>query len=231
MRNLYKYLPVVWLVLLGCGEDEAARPSDAEYFPLRKGVYQVYDVHSIRYQAMEETENETYQLKTEVVDSFKNELGGYTYTIHRSRRDTETDPWVFQHIWSVRLTEASAVVYEENIPYVKLVFPALKKRKWNGNALNNKSTDEYELFSTGRSYELENGETFGPYIQIVQEDAYDVLTMKDKRQEVYVRNVGLVFREITDVEFCSTQGMCEIGAQIIDNGIIFVQTLIEYGQN
>lgn len=230
MRKLYKYLPVVLLVLLGCGGDEGIRPSDAEYFPLRKGFYQVYSVHSVRYMARTKVEDVVYQLKTEVVDSFVNEQGGYTYTIHRSRRNTETDPWQVQPLWSVRLTSTNVVVNEENVSFIKLVFPAIENRKWNGNALNDLGEDEYTLAS-GDSYELESGETLGEYIQVVQEDAFDIITGRDRRQEVYVRNVGLVYREIDDVVYCSTEGQCEIGAEIIDSGIIYVQTLISYGQN
>jgi len=231
LRKLYKYLPVVLLVLLGCGEDEGIRPSDAEYFPLRKGFYQVYSVHSIHYLAMTKVEDVTYQLKTEVIDSFVNEQGGYTYTIHRSRRNTESDPWQFQQLWSVRMTSTSVVVYEENIPFIKIVFPAIENRRWDGNALNNLEKDEYTLTSSGDWSELEPEGPSGQFIRIVQEDAFDIITMKDQREEVYVRNVGLVYREIDDVVYCSTEGQCEIGAQVIDNGTIYVQTLISYGQN
>lgn len=230
MKILYKYLPIVLLVLWGCGEDDLVRPSDAEYFPLRKGFYQIYAVQNIRYQLMEQVENSVYQLKTEVVDSLVNLEGGYTYTIHRSRRNTDTDPWEFQHVWSVRLTATNVVVYEENVPYIKIVFPATKNRQWDGNALNNLSPDEYVLTTTGKSYQLENGETVGQYIQIVQEESGDFFNVNE-REEFYVRNIGLVHREITDIEYCSDADDCDISQQIIDNGTIYVQTLTGYGQN
>jgi hypothetical protein len=228
---LYKYLPVVLLAIVGCGEDEGIKElSDSEYFPLRKGFYQVYAVHERTYQLQVETES-LYQLKTEVVDSFSNQQGGYTYTLHRSKRATATDLWEFQQVWSVRMNTVNVVVSEENVPFIKIVFPAVQNRKWDGNVLNSLPTDEYHLMKTGTSYELSGGIIVGDYIQIVQEDSYDPIIFKDKRQEVYARNIGLVEQEITDVDYCTIQGQCEIGQQVINNGTIYVQTLIEYGQN
>lgn len=231
MRKLSKYLPVLLLAIVGCGEDEAGKQPDAEYFPLRKGFYQVYSVQEVAYELLAETKNITYQLKTEVVDSFLNQEGGYTYTIHRSRRNLATDAWEFEYVWSVRMNNSAVVVSEENIPFVKIVFPAIENRHWNGNALNNLPADEYVLTETGESFELTPGESAGEYIRIVQEDSYDPVLFLNKRQEVYVRNIGLVKYEITDLEYCTDADECEIGQQVIDNGMIYVQTLIEYGQN
>lgn len=231
MKKLYKYLPIVLLTIVGCGEDEAVKQlSDADYFPLRKGFYQIYDVHERNYQLQVETENLTYQLKTEVVDSFANLEGGYTYSLHRSKRSAVNDPWEFQQVWSVRMNAANVVVSEENIPFVKIVFPAVENRHWDGNLLNNLPTDEYILTNTGKSYEIATGTIAGAYIQIVQEDSGDLFNT-NMRQEFYVRNVGLVQVEITDLEYCSDADECDITQHIIDNGTIYVQTMIEYGQN
>ncbi len=232
MKKLFKYLPVILLAVVGCGEDESVKQlSDAEYFPLRKGFYQVYAVHERNYQLQVEIENLTYQLKTEVVDSFVNQEGGYTYTIHRSKRNTPTDAWQFQQVWSVRMNAASVVVSEENVSFVKIVFPTIQLRKWDGNALNSFPADEYVLAATGKSYPLETGITTGEYIQVVQEDSFDPVLFLEKRIEVYARNIGLIYFERTDLVYCSDADECAIGQQIIDSGTIYDQTLIEYGQN
>lgn len=232
LRKLYKYLPVVLLAMVSCGEDEVVKqPSDAEYFPLRKGFYQVYSVHEVEYQLLAETKNVTYQLKTEVIDSFINQEEGYTYTIHRSKRNTPADSWEFQQVWSVRMNTANVVVSEENTPFIKIVFPAVPNLHWDGNALNSLPADEYLLTKTGDSYELSTGITVGEYIQIVQEDSYDPIIFLNKRQEFYARKIGLVSLESIDLEYCTDADDCEVGQQVINNGTIYVQTLMEYGQN
>lgn len=218
------------MVLLACGDDENARLPDQEFFPLRKGFYQVYDVEEINYPRLGVSEESSYQLRTEVVDSFSNEQGGYTYTIHRSKRNTAADTWVFDQVWSVRMTTAKVVVSEGNVPFIKLVFPAVRKRQWDGNALNTLPEDEYELLQTGASYQLESGTIEGDYVRVVQEDSGDAYH-DNKREEVYVRNVGLVYRQSRVIEYCSTEGQCDITAHVIDNGKVYAQTLVEYGQN
>jgi hypothetical protein len=219
------------IVLLACGEDEnAVQSSGVEFFPLRKGFYQVYEVEDINYPRLGVTEESFYQLKTEVVDSFSNEQGGYTYTIHRSKRNTASDPWEFQQVWSVRMTTANVVVSEENIPFIKLVFPAVRNRQWDGNAMNTLPEDEYVLTNTGTSYQLETGTIPGDYLRVVQEDSGDAYN-DNKQEEVYVRNIGLIYRERKVLEYCSTEGQCDITQRVIDNGKVYVQTLTEYGQN
>ncbi len=232
LRNLLKYLPGVLLLLAGCGEDEGVnKSSDAEFFPLRRGFYQVYSIRETTYELLEIKDDLTYQLKTEVVDSFPNQQGGYTYTIHRSKRNTSTESWEFQHVWSVRMNSANVVVSEENVPFIKIVFPAVENRKWNGNALNNQPVDEYVLTKKGKSYPLENLEINGEYIQITQDNATDNITYLKKNEEVYVRNIGLVHREITDLVYCSDEDECIIGAKEIESGTIYEQVLVAYGQN
>ena len=218
--------------MVGCGEDESGkRLSDTQYFPVRKGFYQVYNVQETNYLNIDESETFSYQLKTEVVDSFLNQEGSYTYTLHRSKRNTPGDSWEFQQVWSVRLNPANVVVSEENTPFVKIAFPAVPNSMWDGNALNSLPADEYSLTKTGKSYQLETGETVGQYIQIVQQDEYDAVIGVNKQQEFYVRNIGLVKREITDLTYCTDQDDCVPGTQVIDHGTVYVQTLIEYGQN
>ncbi|HNC14193.1 MAG TPA: hypothetical protein PLF59_20600, partial [Cyclobacteriaceae bacterium] len=78
LKNFYKYLAGLLVVLAGCGDDETKVTSDADYFPLHKGFYQIYNVSETRYLNINDSESRTFQLKTEVVDSFINQEGGYT---------------------------------------------------------------------------------------------------------------------------------------------------------
>lgn len=231
MRKFYKKYLWVLLSLAACGEDETKPVSDADYFPLRKGFYQIYNASETKYFNIGDSQSRTFQLKTEVVDSFVNQEGGYTYTVHRSERDTPSGDWIFTDTWSVRMTPANLVVSEENVPYIRIAFPAVTNRVWDGNALNSLEADEYVLAATGKKYQLETGEEVGAYIQVVQEDSGDPITFVDKRQEFYVRNIGLVKQEVTDIKYCSDADDCVLGTQVIESGRIYVQTLIEYGQN
>ena len=51
--------------------------------------------------------------------------------------------------------------------------------------------------------------------------------MQDVRKAVYVKEIGLVYRELSVLEYC-TIGNC-IGYQIVENGTIRKQTLSKHG--
>lgn len=233
LRNFYKYLPIALILMVaGCGDDEPGRLADAEYFPLRTGFYQIYSVERTEYSSVKPTVHEVYELKTEVVDSFLNDIGTHTYVIYRSRRNAETDAWQFVESWSARVTPFLAIVMEGNISYVQLIFPSSKNGRWNGNSLNTLGADEYTIISSGASYQLTTGETIQDCIEVSQHDERDILA-RDERQEVYARNIGLIYKKSIVVNYCadSQSIQCPFGVDFVVSGIEFEQVLKSYGQN
>src|SRR5688572_9615044 len=98
-----RYLLIGLVVLIGCSESEPEKQgTDSEYFPLQTGYFQIYSVDETIYTELSPPESFEYELKTEVVDSFTNLEGGYTFVIHRSTREAEPDPWQFLDAWSAR---------------------------------------------------------------------------------------------------------------------------------
>lgn len=216
------------MIFQGCSDEDPVKGSDLEYFPLQTGFYQVYDVVEKVYENRPVADVFVYELKTEVVDSFANQGGGYTFVIHRSRRSAPNDPWQFLEAWSSRTTPSQAVVTEGNVAYVRLAFPALKNKEWNGNALNALEVDSYQIKSVGKHYELENNVSFDDVLVINQQDELNALK-RDQREEVYARNIGLVYKKSDVLSYCDDT-VC-FGQQIIEDGIEYVQILKGYGQN
>jgi len=222
------------MVLSGCGEEETPKGSDGEYFPLQAGFYQVYSVEKTVYSEVNPTQTFLYELKTEVVDSFANQEGGLTFVIHISTRATESEPWQFQEVWSARTNQYQAVMTEGNISYVRISFPAIKSKEWNGNALNSLGEDDYQFDGVGVSYELDNELEFSDALIINQHDELTLL-IRDRREEVYARNVGLIYKSTSDLVYCNdgqtpAEGGC-VGLYIIKSGTEMLQMLKEYGQN
>jgi hypothetical protein len=199
--------------------------TSSEYFPLRVGFYQIYTVDETKYKQGFEPQSLTYQLKTEVVDSFQNNAGGVTYVIYRSTRKSTSDVWKFIDTWSVRWEGRQVIVQEGNTPYLKLLFPAEPGTSWNGNLFNNLEADEYEIKAVGPS-QLGNA-TFNETITIEQEFNDDPIVYTDLRTEVYARNAGLVYKETTQLVFCQNQN-CNSN-ELIESGIEYKQEIIEYG--
>jgi hypothetical protein len=216
------------MIFQGCNDEVPVNGNDEEYFPLQTGFYQVYDVVKKVYESPGLPNVFVYQLKTEIVDSFVNQEGGYTFVIHRSTRATETDPWQFEEAWSARTNAYQAIMTEGNISYMRIGFPATQNKEWNGNVLNTLEADSYLIENVGRSYELPTGISYDDALVINQEDELNELK-RDQRKEVYARNVGLIYKKSDVLNYCD-DASC-FGQQIVKNGVEYVQVLKEYGQN
>ncbi len=218
------------LILFGGCEGEEARVPDngAAYFPLQTGVYQVYDVLEKRYEVAQAPQEFSYQLMTEIVDSFPSDAGHLTYVMHRARRQTESDPWEQLDTWSVRSEANGIIVAEGNTAFVKLALPVGEGNRWDGNAYNSIGKDEYQVRQMRYPFEV-NGVTFGNTVTVEQERNEDPIVFHDERSEVYAAGVGLIYREVVQLDYC-TANDC-LGLRKIDEGIDMRITIVDYGRH
>ncbi len=213
----------------GCeGEDSTPLDTGSAYFPLNKGIYQIYAVNEVRYSALAEPVASSYELMVEVVDSFPSAQGQYTYVIHRSRRSTEIDSWEILDTWSARKDSREAIVSEGNTAFVKVIFPVRTGTRWNGNAFNTLGIDEYVLTNIHQSFGI-NGMTFENTFTVEQERNEDLIVFNDERREVYALDVGLVYKKIIQLNYC-TDEIC-IGKQKIENGLEIQMVIKQYGKH
>jgi len=228
VKHLKKFLVLLCGIIaaVACQSTDPEKISDSEYIPLRKKVFQIYDVSSITYTDLNLPETLAYQLMTEVVDSFPNPEGDYTYVIHRSKRtDSTSATWTPVDTWSARINGQNAVISEGNIPYVKIAFPATNGRVWNGNALNAGDENDYKIMDAGKPF-VTGGNTYSDCITIVQNND-DNLVNTDIRKEIYARHVGLVYVEKTQLNYC-TDINC-FGQKQIKDGLVYRQAIRSYG--
>ncbi|MBT1703471.1 hypothetical protein [Chryseosolibacter indicus] len=229
LKHFFKYLALIPFFLSACGSDETdSQPEKGfDYYPLTKGFYQIYDVEETKYSEVADPETLLYQLKHEVVDSFANDAAGITYVVYREKREDEGKPWVYVDTWSVRVNGNDIIVSEGNVPFVKLAVPLKKGRKWDGNKYNNLEPDQYEINSIEKTYEV-GDEVFQEVAVVEQEFEDDPIVYTDLREEAYAKSVGLVYREITQLHYC-TDEFC-LNDQIIESGVRLKQTIREYGR-
>jgi hypothetical protein len=116
-------------------------------------------------------------------------------------------------------------VSEQNQEFVKFVLPVSEGRKWDGNAFNGEDVDEYEMINTRKPYTV-NDKLYDDCIEVNQNFDDDPIVRTDIRREVYARDVGLILKEITILDFC-TVGCTVFGE--IETGIVYSQRLKEYG--
>lgn len=221
---------LVFLAFAGaCDHDESYnRDSGAAYFPLETGLYQIFSVRELQYSGLPEPALSEYELMVEVVDSFPSGAHEYTFVIHRSKRASASDAWRALDTWSVRKDERQVIVSEGNTPFVKMKFPVAGGTRWNGNTFNTLPDDEYETQVAGQITEL-NGMTFENTLIIEQEHNDDVIVFHDVRREIYARDVGLVYKEIIQLNYC-TADHC-LGQQKVDHGMELKMEIKSYGKH
>lgn len=226
MKRLFKYF---WMgiFLLACTEDEfVAVDPGHQYQPLRTRLYWIYNIDSTGYAPFVAPRRATYQIKQHVTDSFPNADGTFTFVIKRSIRTSATTPWKNLNTWSARFTDQELVVTEGTSSFVKLRFPVQLGSPWNGNRFNNRGKDDYEITEQSVARDV-NGVEFNDCIQVEQEFNDDIIVFQDIRYEVYARNVGMIKKEVVQLNYC-TADQC-LGQQRIESGMLYKQELVSYG--
>jgi hypothetical protein len=216
-------------MMTGCDDGEPVlQTTGVEYFPLRTGFYQIYTVDQTTYSEINPAEEISYELKVEMIDSFPNAEDGFTYVMHRSTRASEADPWQYQETWSARVNVQHIVLTEGNLAYIRIALPVVTNKEWNGNALNTLEEDFYNIESVGDSYQVSEELDFSDVLVVNQHHETNEL-IKDEREEVYAKHVGLIFKKSIVLNYCD-EVPC-FGQQIINDGVEYVQVLKEYGQH
>jgi len=197
-----------------------------EYFPLETGNYRVYEVKEITYNTQgKDTFN--YFIREKVLEPFENAEGGISYKIERSSRSSINDPWQQDSIWTARRDAQKAVVVENNIPLVKLVFPLREEKTWNGNVLTDREPDEYTMVNLRWAYDDSVENVYDKTVTVIQEENRDPVVQTNLRREVYAEYIGMIYKESIILNFCTVVGNCEIGD--ITTGRDFRMRLIEHG--
>ena len=221
---------VLWAILwLFASCDNDTLEPDASrlgftFFPLEKGLFRVYEAEEIQYSVLS-FDTTRYQLKEQVVDSFMNQTGAYTYVIHRFSRADENVPWGLDSVWTARQTPFQAISTENNVSFIKLVFPVKEDVLWDGNALNTNESDDYiikDLFDI-RTFDDKEVRT----VTVLQGDEEDLL-IRDERKEIFAEHIGLVEKTFIDIEFCDDSNC--FGQKVIERGRALQLTLIDYGK-
>jgi hypothetical protein len=215
------------LAAVSCESSDENPPIDTgkDYFPLQKGAFQIYDVTSIKY-TLGVPETLRYELKTVVTDSFPNAEGGHNFIIYRSQRNEAASGFTYLDTWSARIDMREAVTHEENIPFLKIKLPVVSRNQWDGNLYNSAGEDLYTLEEVKVPYST-GGQSYDDCIIINQNNNEDFVVALDQRKEVYAKNIGLIYKEVRQLQYC-TVGSC-LGKQQVESGIIYTQTLKSHG--
>jgi len=223
-------------MLSGC-ESEYLTPgserSGTDFFPIEVGQYRTYTVEEITFSFLEAPDTTRFFLKEVVADSFLNQANVPTYRLERFTRADENMNWHLDSVWTATKDTRRVVVTENNVPFIKLIFPLRTDLQWDGNALNSRLEDIYELQPTSDElrHEIESplDSLLNNSITVLQESSQDTTLAKIDVLETYAENTGLFYKKTIRLQYCNTDTAC-IGQGIIEAGRKFKQTLIEHGK-
>ena len=199
MRNTFWFILILTVIFFSCSKKEVVVADVGyDYAGLVVGKYVVYDVDSLTYDDFTATiDTAIYQIK-EVVDSKITDLEGEdAFKIIRYRRDNDTSNWVLTDVWSSKITQSNFQKVEENIRFVKFIFPVKANKTWNGNSMNNQSEMEYEYTSIDQSESI-GGNSLNDVLMVNQHEDLNLIN-QELFQEKYAKGIGLVYKKSMDL--------------------------------
>lgn len=198
--TLYIILLFFTIFVQCCTNDKEVVKVDLgyDYYPIQKGHFIVYTVDSFFYNDFTYSiDSFSFQVKEKIAAEYTDLSNQKSYTVERYYRKTANESWVLKDIWNTLITSATAEKTEENIRFIKLVFPLKKELSWNGNRLNALGEQSYIINAIHAPLTI-NGQLYDSTLTVLQE-ADSSLIQKKYALEIYAKNVGLVYKRFVDV--------------------------------
>lgn len=246
----YTFLLLCLTVLLTACKDkteieEVMTDFGYDYFPLEIGKYRIYQVDSIVYDIgsgglILKNTNQVF-VRERITDTLQDNLGQTTYRIERSTRSDENESWEIKDIWLALNTAEQAEQIEENLRFIKLIFPIKQGEIWDPTRFIDNTTiipvagESVEVFKSWSSEVIslkESGQIgsldFEDVLTVLHADSENVIERRYV-EERYARGVGLIFKsqQILDTQ-CIVECEGQTWEQKAEKGFILTQRLIEY---
>lgn len=227
-----KVLFILLTFLAACHTNEIeVNPSTSghSYFPLEKGRFAIYDIEETIYSLTSEPISKKYQVKEIVAEKFTDLSNQEAYKIYRYSRTDSHDTWKSEpdSIWTAKAEAYRAIRTENNVTFVKLIFPAKQNIKWDGNRLNNQGKEEYMMQAYKKPFQIMP--TVFENTLTVTHSTIDDLCNQDLRYEVYADNIGLIYKEKSILHYQQIDNQCSTDKKV-NYGILYTQRLIEHGK-
>jgi len=229
-KQTYLFLILFFLLLQACNHNDCGcvTPPQSGYsffYPIYK-QYVEYEVEETQYALSQEPLVKTYQVK-ELVDSFFTDIDGKeALLIKRFQRNNEQQAWKLDSVFTSKKLQDKALKSENNITYLKLMFPLKEKMTWDINLFNAFGKDEVVVENLYKPYTV-NNQYFPSTVRIVQENDSTLVDLK-KKIEIYADGVGLIYAEKTALAYCNTPDC--IGKNKVDFGTRFIMKFKKNGK-
>ncbi len=208
------------------------------YMPLTFGKYVVYDVDSIYYNEDLCTQYRTKsQVKYAITDTFTDKRNFYnrtSYIIDVYVRPYDGAAWKPQSVIIANPTGNSLNWSQDEIKYVKMMFPITEGQTWKGNQYAPLNDPQF-TFLTNWDYTYKNYRksyntgylNFDNTVTVLENDESvnypdvdtGVAAYRVYSKAVYAYNVGLVYRELTYWTYKAYNSQCLNGYSVVMRAI------------
>ncbi|HWJ92987.1 MAG TPA: hypothetical protein VNR87_17860 [Flavisolibacter sp.] len=225
------------LLLISCKKktEDFTSPEMSEYLPLQTGKFITYRLDSLVFKNFGSVaETHSYQEKHVVDAIVPDGLGRPSYRIYRFTRDTAgTQPWVSSGTYYITPAKTTTEVIENNMRFVKLVYPIAEGHTWKGNEYLGDNPFK-SLYSFENDDDIEDWDyTYGntdETIALNGQTIQHVMTVNgidrsfnapvtnttgygslDFMQDKYAKGIGLVYQEFTMWDYQPPNGVNSSG--------------------
>lgn len=224
MKHLLIAFSAVLLILSGCKKDSVIPPDPfyRDYFPTKVGSYITYDCDSVVYDDFNGTvDTFRFQIKEYYQSEFTDNAGRRAIRLERFKKVSDTTSWFLKDVWFVTADNNQVEKIEEDVRYIKMVFPVKEGKEWNGNSLN--SVGE-------RTYIYENAHTpyntgildFDSTVTTINTDPENLVS-EFRNTEVFASRVGMIYKRYVNIEYV-------VPGPAIRRGVIFTMRAAEVGE-
>ena len=172
--------------------------ADKDFFPLKTDKSLIYKVTEINIDKPSDYYDTTvYYLRERTDIPFIDNEGDTAYRIERYKSPTQNYNWKISDVWEAKLTTYTAEKVEENQRFIKIKFPLAIGKNWNGNLKNELAEKNSTITSLSARYES-GIIKLDSCLSITRDSSVSQIS-KVYDVEIYARNIGLVYKEITDI--------------------------------
>lgn len=248
-------LLIVFLMLLTyCSKNEIEEIEidfGFEFFPLEVGRTWIYEADSILFDPAVNgiaVDSIKFNIRERITDTLRDNLNNLVYRIEYAEKAIDATDWQVKFIYAAFIEDNRAIRSENNLDFIKLVFPLKEETAWNGIAFID---ERKEILVAGEPIEVFKGwssnvvgsldefkvedKVFETVFEVDQANTENILELRSVK-EWYAENIGLIFQEwiILDTqcsECCNRNlGECEQvpWRERAEKGFILRKKLIEY---
>lgn len=230
-----------------CNENTVAENLTLEkgfdYYPLEIGKYITYQLDSIVYRGQSGStcdfiqDTASHFLREEIVDIYEDNTGVVNHILERYTSQSVDGPWQVRDVWNIKKTETQVERVEENLRFIKLVFPVREQVAWNGNTFFQDTTivlggetidfykhwsDQYEYESVDVMEEI-NGISFDSVLTVIQSEPSENKINHRVSIEKYAKGIGLIYKEMKILDTQCTISSLPCGGD--NSGLAFCNTI------